>query len=523
MDVAGTVVAVGRDVNRLKVGDEVWAFNAGAAVYDGKTLGGLAGHAWAPYVVLRETGVGIKPKSISFTEAGTLPLVAQTSLQALKLCGAPWDRQSSVLILGATGGAGHVAVQLAKALGATHVIATASASHTDFVHKLGADRFIDYHTEDWWDDSVIPDGSLDAIYDTVLQPVTGDRAFAKLKDHGRYVSLCNGIPSCVAPMPSVINRLKRPSLSATGLRCTPGSCASVKHLDELSELIDAGKLRGHVNATMPLTSIQRAIDLLASGSVVGKVAVWSACQISQRPDCIGLGEKPTTVKTFLETLVGVGGGAGMWVIEEDNPHTVEDRSFNAGYFVVLGSEGALPIGAEEMYWPLFQALQKVGHPFAPRVGYLDVEEDQVKVNCENLALLDAIAEGAVRGAMAGLDGADEETASNFAVQILDQVLGPGAGRNWRLSAVAGNKRPCCAQCGEGFDSEAWHRSICPAMGPSGPLAAGDPVQLAGLQAAELNGKEGILQSFDRGKQRWVVRMGERDALFKASNLERRAA
>ncbi|CAE8655522.1 unnamed protein product, partial [Polarella glacialis] len=216
----------------------------------------------------------------------------------------------------------------------------------------------------------------------------------------------------------------------------------------------------------------------------------------------GLGEKPTTVKTFLETLVGVGGGAGMWVIEEDNPHTVEDRSFNAGYFVVLGSEGALPIGAEEMYWPLFQALQKVGHPFAPRVGYLDVEEDQVKVNCENLALLDAIAEGAVRGAMAGLDGADEETASNFAVQILDQVLGPGAGRNWRLSAVAGNKRPCCAQCGEGFDSEAWHRSICPAMGRSGPLAAGDPVQLAGLQAAELNGKEGILQSFDRGKQRW---------------------
>mmetsp|Transcript_38128 Transcript_38128/g.69022 ORF Transcript_38128/g.69022 Transcript_38128/m.69022 type:complete len:114 (+) Transcript_38128:311-652(+) len=103
--------------------------------------------------------------------------------------------------------------------------------------------------------------------------MTGDRAFAKLKDHGRYVSLCNGIPSCVAPMPSVISRLKRPSLSATGLRCTPGSCASVKHLDELSELIDAGKLRGHVNATMPLTSIQRAIDLVASGTVVGKVAV----------------------------------------------------------------------------------------------------------------------------------------------------------------------------------------------------------------------------------------------------------
>ncbi|CAK8988109.1 Hypothetical protein SCF082_LOCUS1252, partial [Durusdinium trenchii] len=82
----------------------------------------------------------------------------------------------------------------------------------------------------------------------------------------------------------------------------------------------------------------------------------------------GLGETPQTVRTFLECLVGTGGGQGLWVLEEENPHVAENGSFNAGYFVSLGSQGALPIQAEEMYWPLFQALGKIGHPFAPRVG-----------------------------------------------------------------------------------------------------------------------------------------------------------
>lgn len=273
MDVAGTIAAVGSNVKRFQVGDDVWAMNAAAAVYDGKTLGGLAGHAWAPYVVLRETDAGIKPKSIDFSEAGVLPLVAQTSLAALKAVGAPWKKGATVLILGGTGGTGHVAIQLAKALGATEVIVTASASHSDFVRTLGATRLIDYHTEDWWNESVIADKSVDAIYDTVLQPMTGDRAYAKLKDHGKYVSLCTGIPTCGAPMPSLLSKLRRPTLSSTALRCVAGSCASAANLDELRSFIDAGKLHGHVDATAPLTDIQRAIDLLNSHHVIGKIGL----------------------------------------------------------------------------------------------------------------------------------------------------------------------------------------------------------------------------------------------------------
>lgn len=120
---------------------------------------------------------------------------------------------------------------------------------------------------------MIPDQSLDAVIDTVLQPNTGDRAFAKLKDHGNYVTLCTGIPICGAPTPSLSSRLSRPTLSASALRCVAGSCASVENLDTISSFVDSGKLRGHVDATVPLEQIQHAIDLLASHHVVGKVAL----------------------------------------------------------------------------------------------------------------------------------------------------------------------------------------------------------------------------------------------------------
>jgi len=230
----------------------------------------------------------------------------------------------------------------------------------------------------------------------------------------------------------------------------------------------------------------------------------------------GLGETPQTVQSFLETLLGTGGGAGLWVIEEENPHCIEDGAFNAGYFVTLGSQGALPVLAEEMYWPIFQALQKIGHPFAPRVGYLDLDDEPSQVSPENLSLLSAIAEGAVRGARAGTDGVDEETARAFAAKLLDEVVGPGAGAAW---LAKGNSRQMCPNTGEGFDSIEQHLSICPAVGRV-PLYAGDEVRLARLTAAQLNGKVGVLQHFARDRQRWVVRLDGRDALFKAANLDK---
>lgn len=233
------------------------------------------------------------------------------------------------------------------------------------------------------------------------------------------------------------------------------------------------------------------------------------------PDAVG--ETPSTVKALLECLVGAGGGAGMWVMEDHNPHS-PDGFFNAGYFVTLGAQNALPILPEEMYFAVFQALKNVGHPFAPRVGYLDVGDDALAAaqGANNTKLLAAIAEGAVRGATVGEDGCDEATAQDFAVAVLDQALGPGAGEAWKKSGV---QRSQCKNCCQGFDQEGLHLSICPAMGKT-LLTSGDQVKLANLKSEQYNGRCGVLQTFNRQKERWVVRMGDKDALFNALNLEK---
>lgn len=274
LDVAGVVVAVDPFVTHLHVGDEVWGFNAAGCVFDGHMLGGISGHTWAEYVAIDANQVGLKPSGMNFTEAGAAPLAAQTALGALTLAGAPWIRgPGTVLVLGATGGVGHFAAQLAKALGATNVIATASESHRAFVTSLGVDQFIDYHSSNWWDESVIPDHSLMAVIDTVLQPLTGERAFRKLQSHGKFVTLCKGIPDCGAPGWDIITQLKDQTISQRALRCTAGSCAGVEHLDKLRHFVDAGKLKIHLDKVVPLANFSDAIFELENGHVVGKIGI----------------------------------------------------------------------------------------------------------------------------------------------------------------------------------------------------------------------------------------------------------
>eukprot|EP00928_Gymnodinium_smaydae_P056304 TRINITY_DN39704_c0_g1_i1.p1 TRINITY_DN39704_c0_g1~~TRINITY_DN39704_c0_g1_i1.p1 ORF type:complete len:500 (+),score=76.34 TRINITY_DN39704_c0_g1_i1:45-1502(+) len=275
MDVAGIVVAKGSGVTKFEVGDEVWSFNSFAAMWDGKTFGGVAGHGWASYASVAEIAVAKKPKSLSWVEAGSMPLCALTSLGALKAVGAPWSKVTTVLILGSTGGTGHLAVQLAKALGATTVIATASARNFDLVRSWGADKIIDYGTEDWKNASVVPDGSLDAVYDTVMkEPDAGTIAFTKkLKRGGKFVSLCSGMPTCHDTSPTAVARLKNPDKSSTALRCLPGLCSSGALLDEVGKFVDAGKLKVHVGQVFPMTDTNAAIEVLESGRAKGKVAL----------------------------------------------------------------------------------------------------------------------------------------------------------------------------------------------------------------------------------------------------------
>lgn len=273
MDVAGTIVGLGSKASNFQLGDKVWAMNARGALWDGRTVAGLAGHAWAPYVAIDSNYAGLMPLTMNFTEAGVLPLVGQTSLAALKELGAPWDRQTTVLILGATGGVGHVAVQLAKAMGATTVVATGSGVNADFVRSLGADHFIDYHTDDWWESDLVGDFSVDAIFDTVMQEGSGDRAFQKLKDGGAYLTMCKGIPVCGAPLPSRDIQNSRPTVRAIALRCLVDECASSLALDELRSYVDSGLLRVHLDAVVSLQDISHGIDLLQFHHKFGKIAV----------------------------------------------------------------------------------------------------------------------------------------------------------------------------------------------------------------------------------------------------------
>merc|ERR1711879_959119 len=92
-------------------------------------------------------------------------------------------RNKTVLVLGGTGGTGFIAVQLAKKhFGASNVIATASSTNADWVKGMGADEVIDYHTTNWWD--VIPNRTVDYVYDTVGEIGTGPRATSKLTRGG---------------------------------------------------------------------------------------------------------------------------------------------------------------------------------------------------------------------------------------------------------------------------------------------------------------------------------------------------
>ena len=142
MDLSGVVAVVGSGVTRLKVGDEVWADTGGVK--------GVTG-SMAQYALVSEAQTGLKPTSLNFTEAGSIPLVGLTALEMLQKTGAPWTNRTkvAVAITSGTGGTGFMSVQLAKhAFGAAHVVTAASgADKIAFVKSVGADEVIDYHVQ----------------------------------------------------------------------------------------------------------------------------------------------------------------------------------------------------------------------------------------------------------------------------------------------------------------------------------------------------------------------------------------
>ena len=159
-DVSGTVVACGSKVSRVKLGDEVLAFSSG---------GGNA-----EYVLVKEDVCAVKPAALSFVEAASLPVVVTTMVMCFEK--AQIKSEHKVLIHGGSGGTGSWGVLLAKHYyKCAKVFATCSTKNVSYVQSLGADRVIDYTTEQF--EQVCKDENIDVVIDTVGEVCSSSNIF----------------------------------------------------------------------------------------------------------------------------------------------------------------------------------------------------------------------------------------------------------------------------------------------------------------------------------------------------------
>ncbi|MEV4483774.1 NAD(P)-dependent alcohol dehydrogenase [Micromonospora coxensis] len=252
MDLAGVVEAVGPRVTRLAPGDEVY----------GTGTGSFAEYALAPAHKLAR-----KPAGLSFAEAAVVPVSAQTALTAVRDVARVRPGQR-VLVIGAAGGVGHFAVQLAVAAGA-HVTGVCGPTKTDLVRSLGAAEVVDHSREE------ITDRGL--RYDVVVD-TAGNRPLTRLRraltPTGTLVLV--GGESVGGRLFRGFDRQLRALLLSPLVRqrLVPlVAKESTENLDALTALIDSGQLRPVVDRTWPLTETAEAIRHLAGGHARGKNVV----------------------------------------------------------------------------------------------------------------------------------------------------------------------------------------------------------------------------------------------------------
>lgn len=250
-EVAGTVVAVGSAVTRFAAGDEVYGIGHGS---------------FAEYTAARENKLARKPVNVSFEQAAVVPVSALTALQALRDAGRV-EQGQKVLIIGASGGVGSFAVQLAKSLGA-EVTGVCSTSKLDLVRSLGAEHVIDYLHDDF----------ADGVhhYDLILD-IAGNPALSRL----RRALTPSGTAVIVGgeeggPLTGSMDRQLRALALSPFLRqrLTMFICKErAADLENLTDLIEAGTLTPTVDRTYSLNQVPEAMRYLDAGKARGKVAI----------------------------------------------------------------------------------------------------------------------------------------------------------------------------------------------------------------------------------------------------------
>jgi NADPH:quinone reductase-like Zn-dependent oxidoreductase len=250
-DMAGTVVAVGSAVTRFSAGDEVYGISQGS---------------FSEYTVASQDKLARKPGNLTFEEAAVVPISALTALQALRDVGRI-ELGQKVLILGASGGVGTFAVQLAKAFGA-EVTGVCSTTKLDLVRSLGADHVLDYTRDDFADGTHRYDLVLDAAGNPTLSRLrraltpTGTAVLAGGEEGGSWTGSMDRQLRALALSPFLRQRL-------TMVLCKERAV----DMERLTDLIEAGKVTPSIDRTYPLDRVPEAIRYLEAGRARGKIAI----------------------------------------------------------------------------------------------------------------------------------------------------------------------------------------------------------------------------------------------------------
>ncbi|MFE0923000.1 NAD(P)-dependent alcohol dehydrogenase [Streptomyces nigra] len=263
-DLAGVVTAVGTQVTDFRVGDRVHADNASD------------GGGGSEYVNVRETLLAHSPAGLSFTQSAAIPLAAQTALVCLER--GQVESATRVAVIGASGGVGHFAVQMARAAGA-FVVGVASARNEDFVRSLGADEFIDRHDTDLM--SRFGASSFDVVIDCVGGRAQWMRARRVLRPGGRFVTIARDEDGVVTPVSaarllSTITFRRLRGVGKQAIKYIPVFLeASGILLQRVDRLVEQGQVHAHVARSFPLTlaGIQAALEESRAGRTVGKLVL----------------------------------------------------------------------------------------------------------------------------------------------------------------------------------------------------------------------------------------------------------
>ncbi|MDF3821164.1 NADP-dependent oxidoreductase [Leptospira sp. 96542] len=265
-DVAGTVIKIGSNIKRFKIGDEIYARPADHRI-----------GTFAELIAIKEEDLAIKPKSFTMEEAASIPLVGLTAWQALVEIGKV-NKGQKVFIQAGSGGVGTFAIQLAKYLGAT-VATTTSAKNIEFVKSLGADIVVDYNKDDF--------ENKISNFDVVLNSQDGktlNKSLNVLKPGGKLISI-SGPPDLAFAEDIKASWFIKLVMQLLSFQITQKAKklkidysflfmkANGNQLSEITSLIDSGKIRPVIDKVFPFDATNEAMAYVENGRAKGKIVV----------------------------------------------------------------------------------------------------------------------------------------------------------------------------------------------------------------------------------------------------------